>query len=566
MFNYKNYIATSIEKLNIGLTVREIADLIEIPPDEQMGDYAFPCFRLSKTMKKAPNLIAQELVSEMELSDDYLLEIKNLGPYINFFINPNAMAEAVFEEVKRNETGYGSSAIGNGKSVLIEYSSTNIAKPFHIGHLRSTVIGDSLKRIHRYLGYDVEGINYLGDFGTQFGIMIAAYKRWGDPKKIEGDPIKELLNLYVRYNQEAADSEEMMDEARKSFLQLENGDEEAFRLWQWFKDLSLEEFKRVYDLLGIQFDSYKGESYHSKYIPQVVDSLKEKNLLVESDGAMIVELDEFNLPPAIVIKSNGSSTYIARDIATAIQRKKDYDFYRNVYVVATQQNLHFQQLKAILSLMGYDWYEECVHISFGMISLKSGAMQTRTGNVVFLEDVLNKSIEKSREIMESREQKDFDMDTVARQVGIGAVKYQDLFNNRIKDYVFDWEQSLNFDGETGPYVQYSCARANSILQREEFEKDYDIKVNLTLPEEKALIKSLYQFPAIVLQAADKMEPSIITRHITEIAKNFNKFYAVAPILNSEADVKATRLLLTHVTKNILETGLNLLGIEAPEKM
>ena len=457
--------------------------------------------------------------------------------------------------------------MGKDKTVVIDFSSVNIAKPFHIGHIRSTVIGDALRNIHEFLGYNTVASNYIGDYGTQFGTMIAAYKLWGDDDKLNANPIQELLNLYVRYNTEASENEEMMDAAREEFKNLEEGEEEATRLWSWFKDISFKEFDRVYKLLDIEFDNYKGESYSSKYIPEILEELKEKNLLVESDGAQIIDLSAYDMPPSIVIKSNGSSAYITRDIATAIVRKKEYNFDENLYVVATQQNLHFKQLWKILELMGYDLYKGCKHIPFGMVSLKDQTLSTRKGQVVFLEDVLNKAIDKTREIMENREDTVDNIDEVSRIVGIGAVKFQELYNNRIKDYVFDWNEVLNFDGETGPYVQYTYARAKSVLRKAGIEeiKPLDIE-KITSDEEFILVKKLAEFEDVVVRAKEKYEPSLITRHLTEIAKSFNKFYNSSKIMVEDEKLKEERLALAYVTSIVIKIALGLLGISTVEKM
>lgn len=494
-------------------------------------------------------------------------KVENLNAYLNFYVDRKVFEEEILKEILEKKEKYGSSDKGNGKNIVIDFSSVNIAKPFHIGHIRSTVIGDALRNIHNFLGYNTIASNYIGDYGTQFGTMIAAYKLWGDEEKLKENPIKELLALYVRYNKEAAEDEKMMDDARSEFMNLENGEEEATRLWKHFKEISFNEFDRVYKMLDIDFDNYNGESYHSEFIPAVLEELKEKNLLVESDGAYIVDLSEFDLPPAIIIKSNGSSAYITRDIATAINRKKVYDFDKNLYVVATQQNLHFQQLFAILKLMGYDFYDDCKHIPFGMVSLKDQTLSTRKGQVVFLEDVLNKAVDKTKEIMESRDNKIENVDKVAEIVGIGAVKFQELYNNRIKDYVFDWDEVLNFDGETGPYVQYTYARAKSVLRKADFKENTEISFdNMTSDEEFALVKSLGNFKDVVAKAAEKYEPTLITRHLTEIAKNFNKFYNACQINVEDEKIKEERLALSYATSIVIKTGLGLLGIKTVEQM
>ena len=565
MKDYKEIIAKKLESQDIGLDKDEIYGLIEIPPQETMGDYSFPCFQLAKTLRKNPALISKEIASEIELED--FAEIKNVGPYINFFLDRKKFENEVINTIIDKKENFGRSDMGKGKTVVLDFSSVNIAKPFHIGHIRSTVIGDAIRNIHEFLGYNTVASNYIGDYGTQFGTMIAAYKLWGDDDKLNQNPIQELLNLYVRYNSEASENEEMMDVAREEFKKLEEGEEEATRLWSWFKEISFKEFDRVYKLLDIEFDNYKGESYSSKYIPEVIDELKEKNLIVESDGAQIVDLSAYDMPPSIIIKSNGSSAYITRDIATAIVRKKEYDFDENLYVVATQQNLHFKQLWKILELMGYNLYKGCKHIPFGMVSLKDQTLSTRKGQVVFLEDVLNKAIAKTREIMENRDDTVENIDEVSKIVGIGAVKFQELYNNRIKDYVFDWDEVLNFDGETGPYVQYTYARAKSVLRKAGVDEIKPIDIEkITNDEEFSLVKKLAGFEDIVIKAKEKYEPSLITRHLTEIAKSFNKFYNSAKIMVEDEKLKEERLALAYATAIVIKTALGLLGIKTVEKM
>lgn len=562
--NYKNEIKDILVDLNIGLESEEIYNTIETPPNKEMGDFAFPTFKLAKTLRKAPNIIAQDLVGQIK--SDLFTEIKAVGPYINFYLDQDKFNEVVLTEVFKEKDKYGSSDLGKGKTITIDYSSTNIAKPFHIGHIRSTVIGDSLKRILRFLSYDVVAINYLGDYGTQFGVLLSAYKKWGNKEEINADPIKELLKLYVKYTKEAEKNPDLMDEARAWFKKLEDKDEEALKVWSWFKEISLKEFNRVYDLLEIDFDSYDGEYYHSQFVDEVVKELKDKNLLVESEGATVIEMGEEE-PPAIILKKDGSSTYITRDIATALYRKKHYDFYKNIYVVATQQNLHFKTLKEILGKMGYEWEKDIDHVQFGMVSLKDGTMSTRKGKVVFLEDVLNKAIDKTEDIIEERNPDLENKDQIAKQIGIGAVKFQELFNTRIKDYVFDWDQVLNFEGETGPYVQYAHARANQILERLGLEIDDQVDFSLLKEKQEIdLIKLIYNTPEVILSAKDKLEPSVITRHVTDLAQAFNSFYNNIHILNSEEDIKKARALLVYALKINIKNLLNLLGIHAPDKM
>lgn len=568
MEDLKGLIAKKLEEKELGLDFQEIYDLIEIPPQDDMGDFSFPCFILAKKLRKNPAIIAKELKEDLEKENSpYFSKVDSLNAYLNFYIDRKYLQGQVLREIIKEKENYGRSDMGKGKNIVLDFSSVNIAKPFHIGHIRSTVIGDAIRNIHDFLGYNTIASNYIGDYGTQFGIMIAAYKLWGDDDKLNQNPIKELLNLYVRYNEQASNDQDMMNEARDEFRRLEEGEEEAVRLWSWFKEISFKEFDRVYKLLDINFDNYHGEAYQSKYIPDVLDQLKEKNLLTESDGAQIIDLSKYDLPPAIIIKSNGSSAYITRDIATAINRKKTYDFSENLYVVATQQNLHFQQLWAILELMGYDFYKDCKHIPFGMVSLKDQTLSTRKGQVVFLEDVLNKAIDKTKEIMKDRDSALENLDETAQIVGIGAVKFQELYNNRIKDYVFDWDNLLNFEGETGPYVQYSYARAKSVLKKgqiDNFDKvEFDL---LNTDEEFNLIKSLAEFKESIVRAKEKYEPSIISRKVMDIAKNFNKFYNTSKIMVDDEKLKEQRLALAYATSIVIKNGLKLLGIKTVDQM
>ena len=566
MKDQKVIIAKKLEELDLGLSYDEIYDLIEIPPQDDMGDYSFPCFSLAKIKRQNPAQIASELkeqIGELETFE----KVETLNAYINFYSDKAFIQNQVLNEVLKEKENYGKKQIGTGKTVTIDFSAPNIAKPFHIGHIRSTVIGDSIRNIYKALGYNTIGINYIGDYGTQFGVMIAAYKLWGDKKAIDADPINELLKLYVRYNTEAEDDPKMMDAARQEFRNLEEGQEEAVELWQWFKDLSLKEFDRVYAMLDIEFDNYHGESYNAAAEPRVISELKEKNLLVDSEGAQIIDLTDEDLPPAIILKSNGSSAYITRDIATATNRDIEYGFYKNLYVVASQQNLHFQQLRKILKKMDHEFWQDCIHIPFGLVSMKDKTLSTRRGHVIFLEDVLNKAIEKTKEIMADRDADIENIDETAQIVGIGAVKFQELYNNRIKDYVFNWDNLLNFNGETGPYVQYTYARAKSVLAKagkEEFA-ELDFK-NLNTQEEMALIKSIAGFEDSLIKAHDKYEPSIVSRQIMEIAKNFNKFYNAHQIMVEDEDVKNERLALTYAASIVIKEGLALLGIKTVEKM
>lgn len=564
MINFKEEVKEIILGFDTGLTEKEISDLIEIPPNSDMGDYAFPVFKLAKTFRKAPNLIAEELAKK-EFNNENINKIANVGPYVNFFVDNSKLVESVLTEAVKDD--FGSSHIGVGKNVVFDFSSTNIAKPFHIGHLRSTVIGNAIRNIMKYQEFNTTGVNYIGDYGTQFGMMISAYLKWGNEDKINANPIKELLNLYVKYNKIAKEDETYMDEARDWFDKLEKKDPTAVKLWSWFREISLKEFQRVYDLLGVEFDNFNGESFHSQFIGDALEAIDKKNLLEESDGAMIINLDDENLPPVLIKKSNGSSTYLTRDIATAMYRKKTYDFYKNVYVVASQQKLHFEQLRAVLKKMGFDWWNDCEHVSFGMVSMKDGSMKTREGKVIFLEDVLNRAIDKTKSIIEERNPNLENKEEVAKQVGVGAVIFQDLFNNRIKDYTFDWDQVLNFDGETGPYTQYTFARSCSILDKGEFELKDNSKFDLLVDDtEIDIVKHLSKFEEVLLNATEKYEPSFLTRYTVELAKLFNKFYANCPINTVEDELKYQRLYLTYSVNKCLKLSLSLLGIEAPVRM
>ena len=566
MINFKEEVIKIISGIVEGIDREEIEFLVETPPSYDMGDYAFPCFKLAKVFRKAPNLIAEEVANEIG-ENEFFEKVQNVGPYVNFFINKQTLTRLVLEDVIDKNDRYGSSNIGKGKKVIVEFSSPNIAKPFHIGHIRSTVIGHSLYRIYKFLGFDTIAINHLGDYGTQFGMLISAFKKWGNLEVIEADPINELLKLYVRFNAEAEIDPSLRDEARMWFKKLEDGDEEAVKLWKWMREISLKEFNRVYDMLGIKYDSYAGESFYSDKMPRVVKELEEKKLLKKSEGAEIVDLEPYGMPPALIKKSDGSTLYITRDIAAAIYRKEHYDFYKNIYVVGSQQILHFKQWKKIIELMGYDWAEDCIHVPFGMVSLEEGTMSTRKGRVILLEDVLRKAVEKTLEIINERNPDLENKEEVAKQVGIGAVVFQELFNSRIKDYVFSWDKTLSFEGETGPYVQYSHARANSLLEKGNFNPDAKVDFSLLKTDEEInIIRSLYDFPNSIIAAMEKNEPSFITRHITELAKAFNKFYHDCPILSEEEEIKKARLSIVYAVKTTIKTGLYLLGIEAPSRM
>ncbi|QZY56338.1 arginine--tRNA ligase [Crassaminicella profunda] len=566
MIDFKKEIADILSQKVEGLTVEEILEMMEIPPNSQMGDFAFPCFKLAKIFRKAPNMIAKEIAESIE-GNDLFEKVENMAAYVNFFIDKATFAKSVIEEVLEKKDQFGSSNLGEGRKVIVEFSSPNIAKPFHIGHIRSTVIGNAIYKLYDFLGYDTVTINHLGDYGTQFGKLIVAYKNWGDEKEVEANPIPTLLKLYIKLHEEAEKHPELEDESRMWFKKLEDGDEEAKRLWQWFRDVSLKEFNRVYGMLNISFDSYAGESFYSDKMPRVLNMMEEKNLLKESKGADIVDLEEYNMPPALIRKSDGSTLYITRDITAAIYRKENYDFYKNIYVVASQQNLHFQQWMKVVELMGYDWAKDCIHVPFGLVSLEEGTMSTRKGRVVFLEDVLKKAIEQTRKIIKEKNGDLPNIDEVAKQVGIGAVVFQELSNNRIKDYTFSWDRTLNFDGETGPYVQYTHARACSVLRKAQAKLDENINYGLLGNEEAMnLVRVIQQFQTTVEEAARKYEPSIVTRYIVDVAQAFNRFYHHCPIIVEDQEMQKARLALVSSAKQTLQNGLNILGVAAPERM
>lgn len=545
----------------------EILSMIEIPPNSDMGDYAFPCFKLAKTYRKSPNIISQELAQSFQKSS-LLKKVENAGGYVNFYLDTNLLSTEVIKEVLDKKSDFGRMDIGNGKNVIVEFSSPNIAKPFHIGHIRTTVIGNSLYKLYKFLGYNTIGINHLGDYGTQFGKLIVAFKGWGNEEEVIKTPIKTLLKLYIEYHEKIEQNPEMEDEARDWFKKLENGDEEATRLWKFFREVSLEEFERVYDLLGVKFDSYAGESFYSDKMPAVIKLMEEKNVLVESQGAHIVDLEPYGMPPALIKKRDGSTLYITRDLAAAIYRKKTYDFYKNIYVVGSQQALHFKQWMKILELMGLEWAKDCEHVQFGMVALEDGTLSTRKGRVVFLEDVLNQAIEKTKEVIMQKNPNLENIDLVAKQIGVGAVVFQELANSRIKDYTFSFERTLSFDGETGPYVQYTHARACSVLSKSKAIPTSDIDYTILGESSDAMqvIRVLDSFETVLLRSADKNEPHHISRYALDLAQAFNKFYHDNPIIVDDEKIKLARIALVEAVRIGISNALSLLGMEAPEKM
>ncbi len=542
-----------------------IRGLLEVPPDTEMGDYAFPCFRLAKALRMAPPKIAQTLSDGWQHEET--ASAKAVNGYLNFFLNRVNFATQTLDAVLKAGENYGSSDEGNGKTVCLDYSSINIAKRFHIGHLSTTMIGHSLKRIYDFLGYRTVGINHLGDWGTQFGKMICAFKKWGTEAEVEQGGVEELTRLYVRFHEEAEKNPELEDEGRAWFKKIEDGDEEALRIFNWFKDLTLRDTARIYDLLGVTFDSYAGESFYNDKMDRVIDELREKNLLTVSEGASIVDLTEDKMPPCLILKKDGATLYATRDLAAAIYRHDTYHFTKCLYVVAYQQDLHFRQFFRVLEKMGYEWAKDCVHVAFGMISFEGETLSTRKGTVVYLEDLLKQAQEKALKIIEEKSPNLENKETVARQVGIGAVIYTDLSNSRIKDIDFRWDRAMNFDGESGPYVQYTHARCCSLLRKaEELDLPQMNPEVLTNDEAQQLLRLISRFPDVVREAADKYEPFMITRAVTDIAQAYNRFYYEHRILDDDLAGTAARVALTKATKNVIRTGLYLIGIEAPERM
>ncbi|NLY20768.1 MAG: arginine--tRNA ligase [Tissierellia bacterium] len=566
MINFKELIINKLHDNIPELEIEEIERLVETPPSYDMGDYAFPVFQLAKIFRKAPPMIATELAEKLQDSE-YFEKVEALGAYVNFFVNKNTYADTVLTDVLEKGYDYGKSDLGANRRVIVEYSSPNIAKPFHIGHIRTTVIGNSIKKIYDYLGYDTIAINHLGDYGTQFGMLITAMKHWGDEEVVRQDPIRELLKLYVKINEEMEEDPTLREETREWFKKLEDKDPEAVRLWNFFREESIKEFERVYELLDIEFDSYAGEAFYSDYMDDVINEIEDKGLTVESQGAEIVDLEEYGMPPLIVKKSDGTTIYATRDLTAAIYRKNKYDFYKNIYVVGNQQKLHFQQFFKVLELMGHEWAKDCVHVEFGTVSTEDGALSTRKGNVLFLEDVLMKAKDGILEILNNREREIENKDKLAEQIGIGAVIFQELFNDRIKDYVFDWDKTLSFEGDTGPYVQYTHARIHSLLEKGAFNPADSVDFALLSSEEELdILRLIYNFQSVVIDAHEKYQPYFVTRHIVELAKAFNKYYNTTSILVDDEEVKKARLALSYGAKVVIHNGLGLLGMVAPERM
>lgn len=562
----KNKIIDLIAEHVEGLNNEEISALIEIPPKPELGDYAFPCFRLAKTMRKAPQVIASDIKDAIG-DVDFIQEIAVQGAYLNFFIKKDLFVKAMVEAASADN--FGGSTVGEGKTICIDYSSPNVAKNFHVGHLRTTIIGNSLYKIYSKLGYDVKRINHLGDWGTQFGKLIVAYKAWGNEEAVKRDGVGELMKLYVKFHDEAKENPALNDEARAWFVKMEQGDEEALKIWQWFKDISLIEYKRTYDLLGMDFDYYLGESFYRDKTDDVVTRLTNANLLTESEGAKIVDLEAYDMAPCLILKNDGSSIYATRDLAAIFYRKETYNFVKCLYVTGQEQKLHFAQVFKVVGLLGNDWAEEqLVHIPYGLVSLEGAKLSTRSGNIIYAEDILLEAISKVKDIISEKNPDLADKDETAKKIGVGAVLFNDLYNQRIKDVSFKWEKLLNFDGETGPYVQYTYARCSSILRKlDNYDENAAIDYSLiTDPDSIDLLKEISRFPQVVIDASEKYEPSQVARFAVAVAQSFNKFYNANRINIEDEALKNARVALVKLTRKTIKDAMLLLGIECPEQM
>lgn len=563
MEKLKELLASELEKnLSVKISKDEILLLIERPKYSEQGDLAFPCFSLAKELKKAPQLIANELAEK--ISEPIFERVVASGPYVNVFLNKKAVSKDTFQEILTKKSNYGSFTFGKGKNIVLDTSSPNIAKPFSMGHLRSTVIGNSLALLAEKCGYKAYKINHLGDWGTQFGKLIVAYQLWGNEEKVRENPIKELLDLYVKFHSEAEKDQSLEDEARAWFKKLEDGDEEAKRLWQWFRDESLKEFAKIYDLLGVDFDSYNGEAFYNDKMGEVIDILSSKGLLVESDGAEVVKLDEYNLPPALIKKKDGATLYATRDLAAALYRHREYNFDHAIYVVGHEQSLHFKQLFLVLEKMGYPWAKKMTHVPFGFILKDGKKMSTRKGKVVLLEEVIQEAIQLAQNNIEEKNPNLNNKDEVAKKVGVGAIIFHDLKNERLNNVEFSLEEMLKFEGNTGPYVQYTYARACSILRK---AGPFEDAVGEGLNDEDSweVVKMLVSFPEVILRSYEQLEPSIIAKYLLTLSQTFNKYYSKVKVLEDDTE-KMSRLALVKATTIVLEEGLRLLGIDAPEEM
>jgi len=559
----KQLIASELAKVINGLDQDAILNLLEQPKSSDLGDIAFPAFSLAKVERKAPQAIAADIVEKLDTT--YFEKVVATGPYVNFFLNKAEISGQVIKEVIKEGADYGQQDEGKNGNVTIDLSSPNIAKPFSVGHLRSTVIGDALSNIFRKLGYNTIKVNHLGDWGKQFGLLMVAYKKWGNKAAVEANPIDELLELYVRINAEIENDPSLDDEGRLWFKKLEDGDPEATELWQWFRDESLVEFNRIYDLLGVQFDSLNGEAFYNDKMDEGVQILEDKDLLKESKGASIVDLDDVNLPPAMIKKSDGATLYITRDIATAMYRARTYNFVKNVYVVGQEQSNHFRQLKAVLKKMGFDWSDDMIHVDFGLVTKNRQKLSTRKGNIILLEPTLQEAISRAKAQIEAKNPDLENKEAVAHAVGVGAVKFYDLKTDRRNGYDFDLEAMVSFEGETGPYIQYAYARIQSILRKADFQPNPEANYSLNDAESWEIIKLLQDFARVVKRAADNFEPSLVAKYAISLAQAFNKYYAHTRILDDSPE-RDSRLALSYSTALVLKEALRLLGVDAPEKM
>ena len=559
----KQLIASELAKVIDSLDQTAISNLLEQPKSSDLGDIAFPAFSLAKVERKAPQAIAADIAEKIDPS--HFEKVVATGPYVNFFLNKAKISDQVIKEVIKEGADYGQQNEGNGGNITIDLSSPNIAKPFSVGHLRSTVIGDALSNIFRKMGYNTIKINHLGDWGKQFGLLMVAYKKWGNKEAVEANPIDELLQLYVRINAEIENDPALDEEGRLWFKKLEDGDPEATELWQWFRDESLVEFNRIYELLGVEFDSLNGEAFYNDKMDEAVKILEDKGLLKESKGASIVDLDDVNLPPAMIKKSDGATLYITRDIATAMYRARTYNFVKNVYVVGQEQSNHFRQLKAVLKKMGFDWSDDMIHVDFGLVTKNRQKLSTRKGNIILLEPTLQEAISRAKAQIEEKNPNLENKEAVAHAVGVGAVKFYDLKTDRRNGYDFDLEAMVSFEGETGPYVQYAYARIQSILRKADFKPSLDANYDLNDAESWEIIKLLQDFARVVKRAADNFEPSLIAKYAISLAQAFNKYYAHTRILD-ETPERDSRLALSYTTAVVLKEALRMLGVEAPEKM
>lgn len=559
----KQLIASELAKVIDSLDQTAISNLLEQPKSSDLGDIAFPAFSLAKVERKAPQVIAADIAEKIDPS--HFEKVVATGPYVNFFLNKAKISDQVIKEVIKEGADYGQQNEGNGGNITIDLSSPNIAKPFSVGHLRSTVIGDALSNIFRKMGYNTIKINHLGDWGKQFGLLMVAYKKWGNKEAVEANPIDELLQLYVRINAEIENDPALDNEGRLWFKKLEDGDPEATELWQWFRDESLVEFNRIYELLGVEFDSLNGEAFYNDKMDEAVKILEDKGLLKESKGASIVDLDDVNLPPAMIKKSDGATLYITRDIATAMYRARTYNFVKNVYVVGQEQSNHFRQLKAVLKKMGFDWSNDMIHVDFGLVTKNRQKLSTRKGNIILLEPTLQEAISRAKAQIEEKNPNLENKEAVAHAVGVGAVKFYDLKTDRRNGYDFDLEAMVSFEGETGPYVQYAYARIQSILRKADFKPSLDANYNLNDAESWEIIKLIQDFARVVKRASDNFEPSLIAKYAISLAQAFNKYYAHTRILD-ETPERDSRLALSYTTAVVLKEALRMLGVEAPEKM